>query len=83
MSTKQAASALSTTQNLLLSVICCSLFEFINTFSACGLPHPADNTGKAIHAFQIRHGGPLHGLKLLPSKSFFFFFLNSTAHPLG
>ena len=47
MSTKKEA--VSPLENLLLSVVCCLLFDFKHP--QCGLLHPASYTDRAIHAF--------------------------------
>ena len=57
--------------NILLSVICCLLFEFKHL--QCGLLCPASCTDRAIHAFPNRPLNP----------EYFLLSFNGTPHPLG
>ena len=57
MSTKNRLFSALPLENLLLSVICCLLFDF-KCLQFC-LLLPASCTDRAIHVFQIRQGGPL------------------------
>ena len=59
-------------ENLLLSVICCLLFEFKHI--QCGLLHPVSYTDREI-PFQIRCRG-------LPDSEYFLLSFNGTPHPL-
>ena len=62
-------------ENLLLSVMCCLLFEFKRL--QCGFLRPASCTDRAIHAFPIRCGGPL-------APNIFFWALTAHhMHPLN
>ena len=62
-------------QNLLLSVICCLLFEF--KYFQCGLLRPASYTDRAIHAFPNKMQRPPW-----PRNSFFLASFNAMPHPL-
>ena len=56
--------------NILLSVICCLLFEF--KCLQCGLLHPPSCTDRAIHAFPGKTQAP----------GYFLLSFNGTSHPL-
>ena len=76
MSTKNRLFSALPLENLLLSVICCLLFEFKHL--QCGLLRPVSYTDRAIHAFPNK-------MQMPPGPEILNFLLsfNSTPHYLG
>ena len=74
MATKNRLFSALMLENLLLSVICCFLFEFKRL--QCGLLHPASCTDRAIHVFPSKTRRP-------PASKYFLPRFNSTPHPLA